>query len=67
MANKCKPLINVVIKDKPKMLTGLMCLGCVASYSTHADRISTGGQVEPNPFVSVMWNVVSPYSRPLGR
>ena len=51
MASICEPRINVVIKDKPKMLIGLaqkgMCSGCDAPYTAHADRMSTGGHVEP--------------------
>jgi hypothetical protein len=55
MASICESWINVVIKDKPKMLTGLTQKGkyssCDAPYTAHADRKSTGGHMEPGLFV----------------
>lgn len=53
-ANRCELLINVVMHNKPKVMTGLnqkgMWQGSEASYSSDADNKATGGEAEPHPF-----------------
>ena len=55
MVNTCEPLINVVSKDKPKMLIGLgqKARGQESEFTLllFADSKATGEQAEPNPFV----------------
>ena len=65
MVNTCELSINVVMSTKPKMLIGLsqkapervQSLDNTLSWTSNAP----GGQRAPNPFVSTLWNVVSPY------
>ena len=65
MVNIGELSLNVVMSDKPKMLRGLsqkalervQGLDNILSWTPNA----TGGQRAPNPFVSTLWNVVSPY------
>ena len=65
MVNVCELSINVVKSDKPKMLRGLsqkapqwvQGLPRTLSWTPNA----TGEQREPNPSLSTLWNVVSPY------
>ena len=65
MVNTCELSINVVMSDKPKMLRGLsqkalervQGLDNILSWTPNA----TGGQRAPNPSLSTLWNVVSPY------
>jgi hypothetical protein len=65
MVNTCELLINVVKKDKPKMLKGLSqkALEWVQGLSTTLSWTAntTGGQRAPNPILSTLRNVVSPY------
>ena len=71
MVNTCELSINVVMSDKPKMLTGLsqkalervQSLDNTLSWTSNA----TGGERAPNPFVSILRNVVSPYRSCKGR
>ena len=65
MVNTCERSINVVMSDKPKMLLGLsqkalervQSLDNTLSWTPNAP----GGQRAPNPSVSTLRNVVSPY------
>ena len=65
MVNTCELSINVVMSDKPKMLLGLsqkalervQSLDNTLSWTVNAP----GGQRAPNPSVSTLRNVVSPY------
>jgi hypothetical protein len=65
MVNRCELSINVVMSTKPKMLTGLrqkalervQSLDNTLSWTRHA----SGGQRAPNPSLSTLRNVVSPY------
>jgi hypothetical protein len=65
MVNTCEFSINVVMSNKPKMLTGLsqkalervQSLDNTLSWTFNAP----GGQRAPHPFVSTLWNVVSSY------
>jgi hypothetical protein len=65
MVNTCELSINVVMSDKPKMLLGLsqkalervQSLDNTLSWTSNAP----GGQRAPNPSVSTLRNVVSPY------
>jgi hypothetical protein len=65
MVNTCELSINVVMSDKPKMLLGLsqkalervQSLDNTLSWTPNAP----GGQRAPNPSVSTLRNVVSPY------
>jgi hypothetical protein len=65
MVNTRELSINVVMSNKPKMLRGLsqkalervQGLDNTLSWTPNA----TGGERAPNPFVSTLWNVVSPY------
>ena len=65
MVNTCELSINVVMSDKPKMLLGLsqkalervQSLDNTLSWTANAP----GGQRAPNPSVSTLRNVVSPY------
>jgi hypothetical protein len=63
MANTCESLINVVIDNKPKMLRGLPKKGNVVGLggksSPDADKKTTGGEAEPNPYQVQLWNVVN--------
>jgi len=73
MVNTGELLLNVVRRNKPKMLRGLgqkalervQGLAITLSWTHNA----TGGQRAPNPSLSILWNVVSPYrsSRKEGR
>ena len=64
MVSICELSINVVMSDKPKMLPGLsqkalervQSLDNTLSWTPNAP----GGQRAPHPFVSTLWNVVSP-------
>ena len=71
MVNICESLINVVINDKPKMLTGLnqKVSGQVQELGVFpdADVSATGGEARPNPFMVSMQNVVSPYLSQQGK
>ncbi len=49
MANRCEPLLNVVIDTKPKMLRGLSVVGSEGPSSSDADTMTTGGEAEPTP------------------
>ncbi|EDH6599062.1 hypothetical protein CB467_22750 [Salmonella enterica subsp. enterica serovar Goverdhan] len=57
MVNLCELLINVVIPDKPKILTGLNQKVCdrlfPSSLGIHGLEI-TGGEAEPNPFICIL-------------
>ncbi len=61
----CELSINVVMSNKPKMLTGLsqkalergQSLDNTLSWTSNAP----GEQRAPHPCVSTLWNVVSPY------
>ena len=65
MVNTCELSINVVMSDKPKMLLGLrqkalervQGVDNILSWTPNA----TGGQRAPNPSLSPLRNVVSPY------
>src|SRR5262245_39758891 len=65
MVNTCELSINVVMSNKPKMLTGLsqkalervQGLDNTLAWTSNAP----GEQRAPNPFVSTLRNVVSPY------
>ena len=65
MVNTCELSLNVVMSDKPKMLLGLsqkalervQSLDNTLSWTPNAP----GGQRAPNPSVSTLRNVVSPY------
>src|SRR5215813_6851661 len=65
MVNTCELSINVVMSTKPKMLRGLsqkalervQSLDNTLSWTPNAP----GGQRAPNPSVSTLRNVVSPY------
>ena len=65
MVNRCELSINVVTKGKPKMLRGLgqKALERVPGLAITRSwtRNAPGGQRAPNPFVSILRNVVSPY------
>ena len=60
--------INVVTSNKPKMLGGLAQNGKAAGTGICLfpvmDTQAVGGQRAPNPFVSILRNVVSPYRSP---
>jgi hypothetical protein len=65
MVNVREPSINVVIRNKPKMLTGLNQKVRSTAWSlilapSWAQR-ATGEQRAPTPFVSYRRNTVSPY------
>jgi hypothetical protein len=65
MVNTCELSINVVMSDKPKMLTGLrqkalervQSLDNTLSWTANAP----GGQRAPHLSLSTLRNVVSPY------
>ena len=65
MVNRCELSINVVMSTKPKMLIGLrqkalervQSLDNTLSWTSNAP----GGQRAPNPSLSILRNVVSPY------
>jgi hypothetical protein len=65
MVNRCEPSLNVVIPNKPKMLTGLnqkvrstvWSLILAPSWAYKA----TGEQRAPKPSLSFTRNTVSPY------
>jgi hypothetical protein len=65
MVNTRELSINVVMSNKPKMLRGLsqkalervQGLDNILSWTRHAP----GGERAPNPSLSILWNVVSPY------
>ncbi len=63
--NTCELSIHVVMSDKPKMLRGLSqkALERVQSLDNTLSWTSNtpGGQRAPNPFESILRNVVSPY------
>jgi hypothetical protein len=65
MVNTCELSINVVMSDKPKMLPGLRQKALERVQSLDNTLSSTpnapGGQRAPNPSVSTLRNVVSPY------
>lgn len=57
MVNICELLLNIVIPDKPKMLTGLnqkvsgwLSLSILEIHG----RKATGGEAEPNPFICIL-------------
>jgi hypothetical protein len=67
MVNICELMINSVIVDKPKMLTGLnqkVRGRYVRCPLGHQGQSTTGKKSEPNPFVLLMQNKVNPLSRP---
>ena len=53
MTNTCELLINVVIRNKPKVLTGLnqkgAWFGSETSYFSDADQTTTGEEAASNP------------------
>lgn len=49
MANRCEPLLNVVIDITPKMLIGVSVVGPGVPSSPGADSMTTGGEAGPNP------------------
>jgi hypothetical protein len=57
--------INVVRRNKPKMLRGLSQNGTVAGtgflHTLSWTPNATGKQRAPHPSLSTLWNVVSPY------
>lgn len=57
MVNLGELLINVVIPDKPKMLTGLNQKVCdrlfPSSLEIHGHQV-TGGEAEPVPFICIL-------------
>jgi hypothetical protein len=65
MVNTRELSINVVMSNKPKMLIGLsqkalervQGLDNTLSWTANAP----GGERAPNPSLSTLWNVVSPY------
>jgi hypothetical protein len=65
MVSICELSLNVVMSTKPKMLSGLsqkapervQGLENTLSWTPNAP----GGERAPNPCVSTLWNVVSPY------
>jgi hypothetical protein len=62
MANRCEPLLNVVIDTKLKMLRSLTkryVAGSGVRNSPDADKTATGGEAEPTPCLVHMRNVVS--------
>ena len=65
MVSICELSINVVMSNKPKMLTGLSqkALERVQGLDNTLTwtRNAIGGERAPNPFVSILRNVVSPY------
>ena len=72
MVSICERSINVVILDKPKMLTGLGQKGTVVRYRGSRSLLSwtpatTGEQSEPNPSSLHTSNMVSPYRPFRGR
>ncbi len=64
-------LINTVISNGPKTLTGPTQNGNVAGLLSTAwgstDESATGGKAEPNPFVRITRNTVNPYRCPVGQ
>ena len=68
MVSKCELLINVVISNKPKALSGLSQNGMQsdAPFDTRGTRtdMTAGEEAEPNPPLSFTWNTVSPIVRP---
>ncbi len=67
MANRCEPLLNVVIDTKPKMLRGLSVVGSEGPSSSDADTMTTGGEAEPTPSMVRLRNVVSRLPSLLGK
>src|SRR5215468_4043507 len=66
MVNRRELLVNVVIQDKPKVLTGLSQKRALERAQGFIPTLSwtpnaTGGQRAPHPFLSPLRNVVSPY------
>ena len=64
--SECELLINVVIRSKPKALSGLsqkassrMSLSCVGTHGL----TTVGEKAEPNLLLSLTWNTVSPTVR----
>lgn len=57
MVNICELLINIVIPDKLKMLTGLnqkvSGLLSPSILGIHGHK-ATGGEAEPNPFICIL-------------
>jgi hypothetical protein len=74
MANVSELSINVVINNRPKMLTGRSqngnAVGAGAQSSPVMGKVlyghAAGGQREPKPILSFERNVVSPYRPPPG-
>lgn len=69
--NVCEPSsLRVVRSDKPKTLTGLSqngtATGLEAPGSSRMGMNVVGAQREPNPIVSLVRNVVSPYRSLVG-
>jgi hypothetical protein len=64
MANRCELLLNVVKRNKPKMLRGLsqkaLWAGRETDPSSLADNTATGGGSRAYPILACMRNVVSP-------
>jgi hypothetical protein len=66
MVSKCELLINVVMSNKPKALSGLsqkaysrLSLSCVGTHGL----TTVGEKAEPNLLLSFMRNTVSPIVR----
>lgn len=62
MANESESLITVVIDNKRKVLISLTkryVVGSGVRSSPDADKTTTGGEAEPNPYMVPMRNVVS--------
>ena len=69
MTNESELLINIVILNEPKMLTGSgqngTWRGCSLVSWDNTDKHATGGEAGSNPLVLLKRNRVSPYFRPM--
>jgi len=48
--NKCELLINIVMYNRPKMLTGLIAVGYFLLWWKYTDTMTAGRKAKPNPF-----------------
>ena len=65
MTKKSELLVNVVIANRPKLLSGLTQngaeVGCSSECIGTHGRMTSGEKAESMLSVSIKWNVVSPY------
>lgn len=69
MTNESELLINIVILNEPKVLTGSgqngTWRGCSLVSWDNTDKHATGGEAGSNPLVLLKRNRVSPYFCPM--